>query len=182
MGQKLFGENEVGDFYSLAQRREKLQQAGFQINSFSCEEPDLGIFEMSFGTPNENERSVGGFVRLAAFITANSRTILFSAIDKVQKKYGPQSIGYCDTDSIYIELSRDQILNFLIEENAMKNEDGLLHGDILGKWKVEKFIDEGIFLGPKQYALKYVDSEKLCARFLESSEQHRLFRDITEDC
>lgn len=70
---------------------------------------------------------------IASYVTAYARILLYNAIHaQIQKGF----VAYCDTDSIVTdtELPPD-----LVDENAF------------GKWKLEKTLQEGIFVQPKFY-------------------------------
>ena len=47
----------------------------------------------------------GTTVRIASYITAVSRCNLQTAIKQASIQFGAMSVCYCDTDSVYIDLS-----------------------------------------------------------------------------
>lgn len=74
----------------------------------------------------------GASVRFASFITAISRCNLWYAIYEVVRFFGPDSICYCDTDSIYIDLAP-----VLLEGQYRQMEMDVLKGKRL---TLEEFI------------------------------------------
>lgn len=80
----------------------------------------------------EGEPRKGGYIPVAAFITAWSRELLISTIIKNFDRF-----VYCDTDSCY-----------LIGQHL---PDTKIHGSLYGYFKVEHIISKAKFLGSKRY-------------------------------
>ena len=80
----------------------------------------------------EGEKRQGGYIPIAAFITAYSREYLITNILKVWDRF-----VYCDTDSMYI-LGQD-------EPNIP------IHKSLYGYFKIEHYIKRAKYLGCKRY-------------------------------
>lgn len=65
------------------------------------------LYQMQYTRGNERETQIGSLCRLAAYITAHSRTILFQGMVTVNEQLAPteQLVRYVDTDSIHLDLS-----------------------------------------------------------------------------
>lgn len=80
----------------------------------------------------DGERRKGGYIPIAAMITAHSRKLLISNIKKNINRF-----VYCDTDSMYL-------LNYDIP-------DVPIHDSLYGYFKIEHKISKAKFLGSKRY-------------------------------
>ena len=77
---------------------------------------------------------------IAAYVTAYARLELIKQIHHEQDR--GNSVYYCDTDSMVVE-------------KPLETE--YVHDSEFGKWKLEAYIKEGIFLAPKLYAELHPD-------------------------
>lgn len=84
---------------------------------------------------------------IAIFVTAYARVFMSKLVNKYQN-----NIYYMDTDSLILD----------------KELPGDMVGVELGKFKLEAFIDEAIFLGPKVYALRIGDNFIIKVKGLKS--------------
>lgn len=82
-------------------------------------------------------------VQIASYVTSYARIELLKALRLLSEK---GQIYYCDTDSV-------------VSSTPLPAE--MVHKNILGKWKLEKVINKGMFLQPKVYYLDLVDSKEI---------------------
>ena len=86
-----------------AQQQHPIKVLGVtRLNTFSQE-----LYQMQYVRGNERQTQVGSLCRLAGYITAVSRTILFQGMEVVNRELAPelQLVRYVDTDSIHLDLS-----------------------------------------------------------------------------
>ena len=104
------------------------------------------FIKLEYIDDRKSGKSVGELVRLASYITAETRCKL----SKLSRVLGSKHVYYCDTDSIYTDKCPERDL-------TPKDLEEHFHDKILGKWKVEKVNYNCIFDGAKSYTKKNLD-------------------------
>lgn len=127
-----------------------------------------------------SSHSIGDLVHIIGFVTSHARTQLFDAIYKVETEF-PNSICYCDTDSMIIDvgvapekphdiLKHEKFIQDLAQTPLRHHENlevlkSLIRIDskTLGGWKIEKIIPAESYYGitAKVYCFDdYVESKQ----------------------
>ena len=116
-----------------------------------------GIFEHQRKYANENEydylENRKYYRAYSSFVTSYGRVKLQKVIVQIEQLFGVDNFIYCDTDSIYMTLSMEQIKKLDIELDKYK----------LGAWDIEKEFFKIKTLGAKKYivyARDYGKTEK----------------------
>jgi hypothetical protein len=132
---------------------------------------------------------------LAGAILSNSKMLMLDFIyNCLWQTYTPDqaTILYTDTDSVYVKIreltpSADKATKYADFVNRFPSDMQTLHfagpGDLtVGKMKLEKLIDEAVFLKPKTYALRCEDDEchNKGVKVYQNREQHRFeaYKDV----
>jgi hypothetical protein len=125
--------NNYNEMYNILEKENGVLVSDIVINDRKI------IFEYN-DKNTKNDNDYGKLVRFSSYIAARSRVTLSEAMRNI----GHEHIYYIDTDSIFTDKE--------LGEEFISTK--------LGKWKVDKpNIQEGIFIAPKTYYLKYKDDD-----------------------
>lgn len=121
-------------------------------------------------TSNIDEKSIGQCVHIASFITSFARRKLY----KMMEKIGIEHILYCDTDSLLVDLSVEEL-----------NSKEIYSSKELGGWDFEysRIIPESyIGISPKIYAFKYlIPKDEFVKNLIQQGDENSVDK-VLESC
>lgn len=163
-----FGENPIKDAW----------RTGGKPEDWYREPPTLRGDFWSFKTLSETPDGMGlphMQPIAAAQILGRARVVLWVMFHAIQKAGG--RVYYCDTDSVHTDLPPEKMQKIIRGRPGVKG--GL--GSDLGQWELESGPCEGIYVGPKSYILRNLETGEIEKAACKGVPWHSLEKGIVRD-